>query len=216
MRLAEGAMDDSEQNARHRFALEIERLQARLQVAAIIPDRRDDDEESDHGRLASLEALTAVIDFLESISNFAPFTGPLEHLAIALKRIENGHPHPMFNARTVVGRTEGDEFDASLRGWSAAVVELGMKAGRGHRDRTAKAVAVALGKAGIDVQPNTVRRWRDAILKSKEDPQPRDVRAYNAVLEMVSARNLHGEQAAKVALNCLKDIAEAKLKLVKS
>jgi hypothetical protein len=216
-RLAEGrAMDDSEQNARHRFALEVETLQARLQVAAIIPDRRDDDEESDHGRRASLEALTAVIDFLGAISNFAPFTGPLERLAAALMRIENGHPHAMFNARTVVGRTEGDEFDATLKGWSAGVLHLGMQASLG-RDRFAKEITTKLREAGFDVQPNTVRKWRDAILNSPtKRPLPRDVSAFNAILDMVKARNLQGERAAKVALKCLKDAAEAKLKLVKS
>jgi hypothetical protein len=199
---------DSEQIASRKFVFEVERLQARLQVAAIIPDRQNDDEESDHGRLASLEALTAVIDFLGSISNFAAHTAPLERLALALKRTENGHPQPMFKARTVGHRKEGDESNATLRGWSAGVLDLGMQASLG-RDSFAKQVARVLGEVGTHVEPNTVRKWRDAILRSTK--RSRDVEAFNAIQSMAQARGLRGEQAARAMLWSLKGAA-AKLK----
>jgi hypothetical protein len=130
-------------------------------------------------RYSALQALSAVIRFLQAHDKWRTASRPLAQLQAALRDLDNGHQAAMLRPAPVEHRPVS-WYETTLRGYAAAIMGGLMKHARMPKREAAEWVSRRLDSAGQDVAPGTVVDWRKRALDHKAHPELH--RAYCTVL----------------------------------
>jgi hypothetical protein len=163
----------------------------------------------DHGRQAAITSLMGVVDYLESLGDFKRdgVTEPLVQLLAALNQVQEGRAHPMLTPARQQNRTKDNVFQATLKGWAAAAMELGLRAHQPWKE-AAGAVADELTQAGCRLRSlrtdkfatfQTVKNWRQTIVH--QSPQrSQGARAFAGAIAAAEKLDLAPADAMKRTL----------------
>lgn len=171
----------------------IQQLLADLRRAKPIEDKR----------YRALEALKAVIEFLDNMGMFKneELTEPLEDLVRSLIDVQDGHSPLIFEQAPIGHRPKAKLRDSKIVGYAAAAMELYMRSDL-SLEAAGRRVAGALGKAGFErMGPRggsatwvTVKNWRSKVSGAGDKGIAKD--AYDKILDWPDQKGQPPEQVA--------------------
>jgi hypothetical protein len=197
------------------------RLLLALKRAALIKHSTDagpdESAEPARDRVAAMQALAGVIDYLSVDCKFAAWLGPLEQLAAALMQVEEGHKHPLLMPEAQGNRQRDHMFQTTVKGRAAAAMELWIDAGQSKMG-AATEVADALkeaecrlkGRADKFIKAETVASWRNAVIGRAPPSPARNVyrKTLNLAKNAKMAEGLSDEEVAKRATSALQSFVQ--------
>jgi hypothetical protein len=156
----------------------VRELDAGLIEASVYRDTLADSAFRD--RYSTLQALNAVIRFLQAHDKWRAASLPLAQLQAALQDLDNGHQAAMLRPAPVKYGRPVSWYETTLRGYAGAIMGGLIKHARMPKREAAEWVSRRLGSAGLEVAPGTVVDWRKRALNHKANPELH--RAYCIVL----------------------------------